>query len=1102
MIMSKPICRITAVLLCMALLCTFFPATVFAADTVSYENIGIGAGGSFHSPLINPADSNNYIVFSDMNDIYYSLDAGESWGRAETTVAFLQGCFSDDGSVLYAGSNGICASYDKGQTYQYIYPREEDIVARVSHLGRNDDILYAEGYQNCYIVCMDAYQDRIYFAAMDWTTNHGLQLMGCNSDGSELVTYHTVSETGSEGPQNVNYQMIADETGLYYSDETAVYFYSFADETVSQVYTAEGLIQDLTKIGDSYFILDDLEDETKVLFTQDFETYDDLADYNTLPDYFVRFNTNFALEWHFTEISGNHMNSIFLAMTSEVDSASLIGSDYGGVIKYDGTEFHWVYDPIHQNKLTYGDNSWTTNAVYPIYGISADPNNDDHCLMTNIHSAYDLYFGEDIQDGQMQHCTVTTVDGVDYYSTTGLDCQATYSVYEDPFNNKHLLICSADIGLQISYDGGESFRRMVKDSSYSSAYNTCYDLYFDQNTEGQVYGLWSSRHNAPYSAQLSDSSAKGYFAVSYDGGINWDFTYSTGLPTNSIPVKMSVVPNGDELTIAVATFNNGFYISYDSGRTFTSISGGMDSYNGMIWGEDIVLAGDSAYCLTAWHEFDGLTPSALYKVDLATGETVQIDLGDIVIARSLTYDEEHGLYINVIPYYTYRWLEELQVNCYDNYGGGVYYCTDSGVEQILEIENGASDSIFTSDGTMYVTADKGSIYVRRNGDSAFRVYADGLFKRLKYLSLSLDETTLFATTQGGGTYRMPALQPEAAAAEYTVTFVDWDGTELAVQTVEAGAAAAAPADPAREPDADGCYVFSGWDADYSAIYCDCTITAQYEKNAHITAVTGTVDATCTQEGYSGDTRCIVCGWLVSAGELIEATGHTEAIVGATEATCTQLGYTGDSYCTVCGMMLAEGTDIAMQDHVIGYYETSEGTHNGYCGTCGALIETAACADSDDGCCDTCGCKMSQSMRFTRVRSFKNGAQYLITSNDWALDVNVGSTAVSFDTDGGFYILRETAGQGVLWTYEDGYLYTEYNGVRYYLTYTGNSSARFKPAVTDNAEDAAEWVYTNSRLRVSCADRLGRKMTRYLRIQENSVTLYTRNCAVSLYQLVE
>ena len=57
---------------------------------------------------------------------------------------------------------------------------------------------------------------------------------------------------------------------------------------------------------------------------------------------------------------------------------------------------------------------------------------------------------------------------------------------------------------------------------------------------------------------------------------------------------------------------------------------------------------------------------------------------------------------------------------------------------------------------------------------------------------------------------------------YTVRFVDYDGTELSVQTVLHGEAAELPASPAREG-----YTFVGWSGDVSAVTGDMTVTALY-----------------------------------------------------------------------------------------------------------------------------------------------------------------------------------------------------------------------------------------------------------------------------------
>ncbi len=69
------------------------------------------------------------------------------------------------------------------------------------------------------------------------------------------------------------------------------------------------------------------------------------------------------------------------------------------------------------------------------------------------------------------------------------------------------------------------------------------------------------------------------------------------------------------------------------------------------------------------------------------------------------------------------------------------------------------------------------------------------------------------------------------------------------------------------------------------------------------------EATCTEDGYTGDLVCTDCGETIKPGETIAAPGHTTELQNAREATCTEDGYTGDLVCTACGETVEEGQVI-------------------------------------------------------------------------------------------------------------------------------------------------------------------------------------------------
>ena len=105
-----------------------------------------------------------------------------------------------------------------------------------------------------------------------------------------------------------------------------------------------------------------------------------------------------------------------------------------------------------------------------------------------------------------------------------------------------------------------------------------------------------------------------------------------------------------------------------------------------------------------------------------------------------------------------------------------------------------------------------------------------------------------------------------------------------------------------------------------------TLYAQWEDNHSLTKVINKKDATCTEDGYTGDTVCAICGKEIIKGEAIEAKGHIEAIDAAVEPTCTEPGKTAGKHCSVCNEVLVAQTEVPAKGHK---YE------NGVCTVCGA-----------------------------------------------------------------------------------------------------------------------------------------------------------------------
>ena len=205
--------------------------------------------------------------------------------------------------------------------------------------------------------------------------------------------------------------------------------------------------------------------------------------------------------------------------------------------------------------------------------------------------------------------------------------------------------------------------------------------------------------------------------------------------------------------------------------------------------------------------------------------------------------------------------------------------------------------------------------------------------------------------------------------------------------------------------------------------CSADLSCKHSK----TEVRNSKAATCTEDGYTGDTYCTDCGEKIASGSKITATGHKDSnndgncdscgadlsckhskteIRNKKDATCTEDGYTGDTYCTDCGDKIASGTKITATGHKDSNNDgncdacnanlsckhsktetrnkkaatcTADGyTGDTYCKDCGDKIAsgtkitaTGHKDSNNDGNCDACGASLSCKHQNTEVRDAKD-----------------------------------------------------------------------------------------------------------------------------------
>ena len=251
---------------------------------------------------------------------------------------------------------------------------------------------------------------------------------------------------------------------------------------------------------------------------------------------------------------------------------------------------------------------------------------------------------------------------------------------------------------------------------------------------------------------------------------------------------------------------------------------------------------------------------------------------------------------------------------------------------------------------------KGNVYWVENGiknvEPGLR-YVEGYYYYFKYETggAMVKNGTYWVETTNGlmkqGSYRFDEQGRMVNPTPYqgTVTWKNWDGTELYRTTEEYGATPVyGGVTPTRAADAQYTYRFIGWTPEPVPVMGNAEYTAVYEKELRsytvrwlnwdgtelyrkteeygATPVYGGVTPTRADDGvnsytFSGwnQTVTAVTGDTTYTAQFTVACRHADTeIRDAKDATCTAPGYTGDTYCRKCGDKISSGEVIPAKGH--------------------------------------------------------------------------------------------------------------------------------------------------------------------------------------------
>ena len=725
-----------------------------------WEPEGLSGGGGMFAPAISPADPDLMMINCDMSGAYLSQDGGLNWrminqAQLRSDTQCRPAFHPTNPDIVYASSEGqLRVSRDRGRTFSRIGDLQEGLEGEIAINPAEPRLMLAGTRDGRCRLSRDAGQT--------WSPCEGPagRLLGFHCDRTRpgRVIFAATQEgvwRSDDGGRNW-----ADKTrGLPWKDLQGFAGGSEASGQLVMLYcSVRSRIQDGAFRGGLYRSRDrgetwesamgrGLNTETQPADQWAYgpsSQYEQLLATDAKPLTVYAFNTS-------TGFHPPHSDTVYRSEDG--------GETWRATYFMDPRFERYNVAPDYVTAST-GQSFKGGEAPFGVAGCNTDPERvllvRNECHVT--HDGGRAWFAGHTRPAPGQKPGPGSA-----WTCNGLVVTTTWHYYIDPFEPRRRYIAYTDLGLARSLDGGQSW--IWWDSkSWTPWRNTCYEMAFDPEIPGKIWGAFSDVHDIPNDNIISERHGHdrpGGVCLSLNFAASWR-PQGRGLPLKPVTsIVLDPASPRDSRTLYAGVFSQGVFKSTDDGQTWTPKNDGLGHPDNMRVGRVFLHQDGTLLAMICARRPGPRRPLAPEGVGLYRSRDRGGHWECLNPPRPWLYPKDFSVH----PEHSDRILVGACDSSWQDRSGGLYRTLDGGKtwQRIGRQGSQTFGGYFhpKHEGWIYMTLTEGApgagLWLSRDEGQTWRAFDQLPFANIQRVEFDpATDDTLRATTFGGSIWRGPA----------------------------------------------------------------------------------------------------------------------------------------------------------------------------------------------------------------------------------------------------------------------------------------------------------------------------------------------------------